>query len=89
MPPPPLDSALILHPWWVNHEFQQRYTLALQLRMMSSGAATKKKREFNPNTLLATIGEGRKSVTVSKKNRIFTQGDPADAVFYIQKAGSS
>jgi CRP/FNR family transcriptional regulator, cyclic AMP receptor protein len=52
---------------------------------MSSAAASKKNREFNPNTFLATIGEGRKSVTAVKKHRIFTQGDPADAVFYIQK----
>jgi CRP/FNR family transcriptional regulator, cyclic AMP receptor protein len=52
---------------------------------MSSAAASKRNREFNPNTFLATIGEGRKSVTAVKKHRIFTQGDPADAVFYIQK----
>jgi CRP/FNR family transcriptional regulator, cyclic AMP receptor protein len=52
---------------------------------MSLAAATKKNREFNPHTFLVTIGEGRKSVTVSKKQGIFTQGDVADAVFYIQK----
>jgi CRP/FNR family transcriptional regulator, cyclic AMP receptor protein len=38
--------------------------------MMCSGAASKTKRQFNPRTFLATI---------------FTQGDEADAVFYIQK----
>jgi CRP/FNR family transcriptional regulator, cyclic AMP receptor protein len=53
--------------------------------MMGSGAASKTKRQFNPRTFLATIGEGRKSLTVAKKQRIFTQGDEADAVFYIQK----
>jgi CRP/FNR family cyclic AMP-dependent transcriptional regulator len=42
------------------------------------------KREFDPNTFLATIGEGRKIVAVAKKQTIFTQGDDADAVFYIQ-----
>jgi CRP/FNR family cyclic AMP-dependent transcriptional regulator len=44
----------------------------------------KKKRHFDPNTFLATIGEGRKSVAVGKKEGIFTQGDEANAVFYIQ-----
>jgi CRP/FNR family transcriptional regulator, cyclic AMP receptor protein len=42
------------------------------------------KREFDPNTFLATIGEGRKILAVAKKRTVFTQGDAADAVFYIQ-----
>ena len=45
----------------------------------------KKTRDFDPNTFLATIGEGRKNLAVSKKQVIFAQGDAADAVFYIQK----
>jgi CRP/FNR family cyclic AMP-dependent transcriptional regulator len=53
--------------------------------MMVAGAASKTKRQFNPRTFLATIGDGRKSLTVAKRQRIFTQGDEADAVFYIQK----
>jgi CRP-like cAMP-binding protein len=44
----------------------------------------RKKREFDPNTFLATIGEGRKNVVVEKRQGIFTQGDDANAVFYIQ-----
>src|SRR6266576_5139366 len=52
---------------------------------MSSTAAVKKNRAFNPDRFLATIGQGRKSLTVTKRKRIFTQGDAADAVFYIQK----
>src|ERR1700690_1049790 len=44
-----------------------------------------KSREFNPSTFLATIGEGRKNLTFVKKQGIFTQGDTADSVFYIQK----
>ena len=47
--------------------------------------AKKKNLEFDPNIFLATIGEGRKLITVAKKKSIFTQGDAADAVFYIQK----
>jgi CRP/FNR family transcriptional regulator, cyclic AMP receptor protein len=42
------------------------------------------KREFDPNTFLATIGEGRKFLVVPKRQRIFTQGDAADSVLYIQ-----
>jgi CRP/FNR family transcriptional regulator, cyclic AMP receptor protein len=44
-----------------------------------------KKREFDPNTFLATIGAGRKIVSVPKKQSIFTQGETADAVFYLRK----
>ena len=44
----------------------------------------KKKRDFDPNTFLATIGEGRKFVLFPKKQTIFAQGDLANAVFYIQ-----
>jgi CRP-like cAMP-binding protein len=52
---------------------------------MRSVAAAKKNGKFDPNTFLATIGEGRTSVTVSEKQGIFAQGDASDAVFYIQK----
>jgi CRP/FNR family cyclic AMP-dependent transcriptional regulator len=45
----------------------------------------KNTREFDPNTFLATIGEGRKMLAVPKKQTIFVQGDGADAVFYVQK----
>ena len=52
---------------------------------MSSAALVKKSREFDPKTFLATIGAGRKLLTVPEKKAIFTQGGPADSVFYIQK----
>ncbi|MEY2395021.1 MAG: family transcriptional regulator, cyclic receptor protein [Acidobacteriaceae bacterium] len=45
----------------------------------------KKKHGFDPNAFLATIGDGRKLLTFAKKQTIFTQGDKADSVFYIQK----
>jgi CRP-like cAMP-binding protein len=45
----------------------------------------KKIRDFDPDTFLATIGEGRKLLAAPKKEVIFAQGDGADAVFYIQK----
>ncbi len=52
---------------------------------MVSAAPSKRLLEFDPKTFLATIGVGRKLLTVPKKQTIFTQGDGADAVFYIQK----
>jgi CRP/FNR family cyclic AMP-dependent transcriptional regulator len=52
---------------------------------MSATVPSKKGRAFDPNHFLATIGEGRKHLAVSKKQSIFAQGDVADAVFYIQK----
>jgi CRP/FNR family cyclic AMP-dependent transcriptional regulator len=52
---------------------------------MTRVAATNHAREFDPKTFLATIGTGRKLVAVPGKQTIFTQGDAADSVFYIQK----
>jgi CRP/FNR family transcriptional regulator, cyclic AMP receptor protein len=45
----------------------------------------RKTRDFDPKEFLATIGAGRKVVVFPKKQTIFTQGDAADAVFYIQE----
>ena len=52
---------------------------------MKLSAAAKKTRGFDPDTFLATIGDGRKIVSVPNKQLIFAQGDGADAVFYVQK----
>ena len=52
---------------------------------MGAATLTKKRREFDPTTFLATIGVGRKIVNVAKKRTIFAQGVAADTVFYIQK----
>jgi CRP/FNR family cyclic AMP-dependent transcriptional regulator len=61
------------------------HPLGLKWWLMSSAAATKKKRAFDPHDFLATIGDGRKILAVPKKQTIFAQGDVADAVFYVQK----
>jgi CRP-like cAMP-binding protein len=45
----------------------------------------KKGRDFDPKEFLATIGAGRTVVPFRKKQTIFTQGDAADAIFYIQQ----
>jgi CRP/FNR family cyclic AMP-dependent transcriptional regulator len=52
---------------------------------MAPSVPVKKKRDFDPRKFLATIGEGRKVVAFAEKQKIFGQGDAANAVFYIQK----
>jgi CRP-like cAMP-binding protein len=52
--------------------------------LMTPTVPVKRKFAFDPREFLATIGDGRKIVAFSKKENIFTQGDQADAVFYIQ-----
>jgi CRP/FNR family transcriptional regulator, cyclic AMP receptor protein len=51
---------------------------------MTPVSVPKKKNQFDPATFLATIGTGRKFVLFPEKQRIFSQGDDADAVFYVQ-----
>ena len=53
--------------------------------MRAATVPARKTRDFDPKEFLATIGEGRKVVVFPKKQTIFTQGDAADAVFYIQE----
>src|SRR5450432_2754557 len=45
----------------------------------------KKRPAFNSDTFLATIGDGRTILSVDRKQTIFSQGDPADAIFFVQK----
>ena len=40
--------------------------------------------KFDPKKFLATIGEGRRMVSVPKNGTIYSQGAAFDAVFYIQ-----
>ncbi len=44
----------------------------------------KTKPPFDPNLFLAKIGRGRSLADYQKNQKIFSQGDSADAVFYIQ-----
>ncbi len=43
--------------------------------------------KFDVKSFLSSIGPGRSSQTYMPKKVIFQQGDPADAVFYIQSGG--
>ena len=47
--------------------------------------ATKSRRLFDTKSFLAHVGEGRSIGKYRKGQVVFSQGDPADAVFYIQK----
>jgi CRP/FNR family cyclic AMP-dependent transcriptional regulator len=47
--------------------------------------ATKRQSSFDPKTFLAKIGDGRNIGKYRKDQIVFSQGDPADAVFYLQK----
>lgn len=40
---------------------------------------------FNPQTFLTKVGRGKTSLTSPKKHTIFSQGDAAEAVFYIHE----
>ena len=39
---------------------------------------------FDPKTFLAKIGRGKTHTDHAKNQKIFSQGDPAEAIFYIQ-----
>ncbi len=47
--------------------------------------APKRRPSFNPKSFLAKVGEGRSIGRYRKDQIVFSQGDPANAVFYIQK----
>ena len=46
--------------------------------------AIKRRPSFDPKSFLAKVGEGRSIEGYHKDQIVFSQGDPADAVFYIQ-----
>jgi CRP/FNR family transcriptional regulator, cyclic AMP receptor protein len=47
--------------------------------------ASKPPPAFDPQSFLAKIGEGRSIAKYSKDQIIFSQGDPANAVFFVQR----
>ncbi len=47
--------------------------------------ANKRTTKFNPKLFLAKVGVGRSIARYSKDEIVYSQGDPADAVFFIQK----
>src|SRR5947209_3688072 len=56
--------------------------------MGSQPKATKKQNgvvSFDPQVFLATVGVARTITQCPKDYKIFSQGDPADSVFYVQE----
>jgi CRP/FNR family transcriptional regulator, cyclic AMP receptor protein len=47
--------------------------------------AIKASPSFDPKSFLAKVGEGRSIGNYAKGQSVFSQGEPADAVFYIQE----
>ena len=70
---------------FVNPDFDIIVQSVAHAGLMAPTRSAKKDRGFDPKEFLATIGEGRKVLAFAKKQTIFTQGDAADAVFYIQE----
>ena len=47
--------------------------------------ALKRRPSFDPKSFLAMVGEGRGIEECHKDQIVFSQGDPADAVFYVER----
>jgi CRP/FNR family transcriptional regulator, cyclic AMP receptor protein len=46
--------------------------------------SAKRKTEFDPHAFLSTIGKGREMQSFGKKDSVFSQGDDADGLYFIQ-----
>src|SRR5580700_4142031 len=54
-------------------------------RPLTKQTTTKKRRpDFDPGAFLSTMGKGRDVVSFQKKSSIFSQGDPADGLFFVK-----
>jgi CRP-like cAMP-binding protein len=56
-----------------------------QVPLRSRHIVSTEKGAFDPRRFLATVGVGREVLSFAKTRTIFTQGDAADAIFYIQE----
>jgi CRP/FNR family cyclic AMP-dependent transcriptional regulator len=54
-------------------------------RRITPQTAKKRQPQFDPAVFLQTVAKGRTISTHRKKDIVFSQGDPADAVFYIRE----
>lgn len=53
-------------------------------RKIQKPAARQRATPFNSKTFLAKVGDGKTTLLTPKRHLIFSQGDAADAVFYVQ-----
>jgi CRP/FNR family cyclic AMP-dependent transcriptional regulator len=51
----------------------------------SRHSVSTRKGDFDPGKFLATVGEGKQILSFARRQTIFSQGDAADAIFYIQE----
>jgi CRP/FNR family cyclic AMP-dependent transcriptional regulator len=56
-----------------------------EIGLAESAACMATKASFDPTAFLAGVGEGRSLAKHGKGETVFSQGDPAEAVFYIQQ----
>ena len=80
-------------PWQAHNNFLNDFGVGAMrtgpvcIRSHNQGRvmAIKRRPSFNSKSFLAKVGEGRSIGKYRKDQIVFSQGDPADAVFYIQK----
>src|ERR1035438_2679253 len=73
--------------WWsgVSYWSGGRTRLEMSVNLRMAARASKRTVPFNPKALLARVSEGRSVASYRRKQVIFSQGDPADEVFYVQE----
>jgi CRP-like cAMP-binding protein len=62
-------------------------TNTVSKKASTPGTKTKKKSAFDAQVFLDSVGVSRRVAEFQGKQAIFSQGDPADSVMYIQKGG--
>ncbi len=61
--------------------FEQR----LSANSLTLGMTLKEKQPFDPKAFLAKIGKGKTHADYRKNHNVFSQGDPAEHIFYLHK----
>jgi CRP/FNR family cyclic AMP-dependent transcriptional regulator len=62
-------------------------TKTVSKKVPPSGMKLKKKSAFDAQVFLDSVGASRRVAEFQGKQAIFSQGDPADSVMYVQKGG--
>ena len=75
---PPLDSARSAKP--ATGKLAKPFSLSTPKPQPTNGDTV-----FDAGAFLAKAGFGRRIVNLGKKETAFAQGDPANAIFYVQK----
>jgi len=82
-------ASINKHLYGSEHEcgitFVSRNPKVIKMPHRSRHIVSTKKGDFDPRKVLATVGEGKRVLSFTKRQTVFTQGDAADAVFYIQE----